>query len=52
MSKKVEAAVQAVRDAKDEVGAKLSKKEYVQFLEELSAEAAGWQMELEEAVDE
>ena len=43
---KVEQAVQRVRDAKDANG--LDGDDYVAFLEELLADASGWQMELED----
>jgi hypothetical protein len=42
----VRQAVQRVRDAKDANG--LDGDEYVEFLEELLADAEGWRMELEE----
>lgn len=43
MSGDVQAAVQRVRDAKD--GSGLTGADYLDFLEEILADAAGWQME-------
>jgi hypothetical protein len=46
MKPEVEKAIQRVRDAKDANG--LDGDEYIQFLEELLADASGWQMELDD----
>lgn len=47
-STKVSRAVQSVRNAVSKASTGLSDKEYVQFFEELLADAEGWKMDLNE----
>ena len=48
MSLRVKRAVKQVRDAVSSASSGLSRDEYRQFLEELDAEAEGWNMILDE----
>lgn len=47
-SDKVKKALEKVRQAKSDAATGLSDSEYNEFLEELSADAEGWTMELDE----